>query len=118
MGRLNIGVATLQDIRLTDNDTALEKDYNFFWKGKPPGEARIHVVGFSIKISLLQTIFPPPPLVGRSDNIISFTMSTYSGIKYTYSVSTFPHCVRLKKQMPMFINTLVTSSTRFTHPKI
>ena len=35
MGRLNIEVAALQETRLTEYGTVLEKDFNFFGKESP-----------------------------------------------------------------------------------
>ena len=83
LGRLNIDVAALQETRLPEDGTVREKDYTFFWKGKPPEEARIHGVGFAIKNSLLHTIVPP---VGGTERILSITMSTASGKVHLFSV--------------------------------
>ncbi|TWW71519.1 hypothetical protein D4764_16G0000160 [Takifugu flavidus] len=45
-----------------------ERDYTFFWQGKPPGETREYGVGFAVKNMLLGALIPP---TGGSERILT-----------------------------------------------
>ena len=53
LARLNIDIAALQETRLLSSGSLQEKNYTFFWQGKPETEHRLHRVGFAVKNSLL-----------------------------------------------------------------
>ena len=52
--RLNLDIVALQETRIEDMGKLQEKNFTFFWKGLPPGERRIHGVGFSLIPLLVQ----------------------------------------------------------------
>ena len=57
--RLNVDIVALQETRLAEAASLREKDYTFFWQGKPKDEKREHGVGFAVKNSLLNMIEAP-----------------------------------------------------------
>ena len=74
--RLNIDIAALQETRLPDMGKLTEKDYTFFWKGKPEEENREYGVGFAIRNSLLNSVQPPEQ---GTEHLIKMTVNTSSG---------------------------------------
>ena len=74
--KLNIDIAALQETRLPSDGTLRERDYSFFWKGKEPGQPRIHGVGFAVKNSLLSSIIPP---TDGTERLLSLSLSTTNG---------------------------------------
>ena len=56
--RLDVDIAALQKTRLPETGSLRERDYTFYWHGKPLDGRREHGVGFAIKNSLLQMIEP------------------------------------------------------------
>ena len=57
---LGVGIAALQETRLSGTGSLREKNYTFFWKGKAADESRLHGVGCAVHNSLLSSVEPPP----------------------------------------------------------
>ena len=72
----SIDIAALQETRLEGNGKVVEKDYTFFWQGKPAEEPRQHGVGFAVRNSLLPMIEPPSD---GTERILSMGLNTSSG---------------------------------------
>ena len=81
--RLKIDIAALQETRLAEDGMLREKDYTFFWQGKPLVEPRLHGVGFAIKNSLLPMVTPP---AGGTERILAISLSTKSGKVNIFSI--------------------------------
>ncbi|XP_069181139.1 craniofacial development protein 2-like [Procambarus clarkii] len=75
--RLQIDIVALQKTRLPTTDSMREKDFTFFWQGKPPEQVREHGVGFAIRNRLLGSIVPPTEGSGR---IIKLQLHTAAGM--------------------------------------
>ena len=56
--RLEVDIAALQETRLAETSSFQEKDFTFFWRGKPARETTEYNVGFAVKNSLLNVIEP------------------------------------------------------------
>ncbi|XP_069184072.1 uncharacterized protein [Procambarus clarkii] len=74
---LQMDIVALQETRLPATGSIREKDYTFFWHGKPPEEVREHGVGFAIRNRLLGSIIPPTE---GSARIIKLQLHTAAGI--------------------------------------
>ncbi|XP_069158537.1 craniofacial development protein 2-like [Procambarus clarkii] len=55
---LQIDIIALQETRLHVTGSIWEKDFTFFWQGKPPEEVREHGIGFTVRNRLLGSIVP------------------------------------------------------------
>lgn len=73
LSRLNIDVACLQETRMADSGTLRGANYTFFWQRKPPGEPRLHGVGFATPLA-----FAEPPVAG-TERILVLCMLMESG---------------------------------------
>ena len=73
--RLNVDIVALQETRLAEAASLREKDYTFFWQGKPKDEKREHGVGFAVKNSLLNMIEAPSK---GSERILTMRLNTTS----------------------------------------
>ncbi|XP_069176132.1 uncharacterized protein [Procambarus clarkii] len=67
----------LQETRLPATGSTREKDFTFFWQGKPPEEVREHGVDFAIRNRLLGSIVPPTEWSAR---IITLQLHTAAGM--------------------------------------
>nr|XP_049705654.1 transposon TX1 uncharacterized 149 kDa protein [Helicoverpa armigera] len=74
--RLRVGVAALQETRLSDEGSLREDNYTFFWKGRESGERRDYGVGFAVRNDILNCIEPPK---GISERIMCLRINTHSG---------------------------------------
>ena len=74
--RLNVDIATLQETRLADSGTLKEKDYTFFWEGRPFNEPREHGVGFAVRNSLLRMVEPG---IGGSERHLTLRLNSTTG---------------------------------------
>ena len=74
--RLNVDIAALQETRLADSGTLREKDYTFFWQGKPSDEPREYGVGFAVKNSLLKMV---EPCSNGSARLLTLRLNTTEG---------------------------------------
>ncbi|XP_029640952.1 craniofacial development protein 2-like [Octopus sinensis] len=74
--RLNIDIAALQETRLAADGMLREKDYTFYWQGRPVEEARQHGVGFAVRNSLLPMVIPPS---NGSERILTLNLATSTG---------------------------------------
>ncbi|XP_069157717.1 craniofacial development protein 2-like [Procambarus clarkii] len=75
--RLQMDIVALQETRLPATGNIREKDFTFFWQGKPPEEVREHGVGFAIRNRLLGSIVPP---MEGSARIIKLKLHTAAGM--------------------------------------
>ena len=75
LSRLNVDIVALQETRLAEAASLREKDYTFYWHGKPKDEKREHGVGFAVKNSLLKMIEPPS---NGSERILTMRLNTSS----------------------------------------
>ena len=73
--RLDVDIVALQETRLAEAASLREKDYTFFWHGKPKDEKREHGVGFAVKNSLLKMVEPP---TDGSERILTLRLNTTS----------------------------------------
>ena len=71
--RLDVDIVALQETRLAEAASLREKDYTFFWHGKPKDEKREHGVGFAVKNSLLKMVEPP---TDGSERILTLRLNT------------------------------------------
>ncbi|XP_047471495.1 craniofacial development protein 2-like [Penaeus chinensis] len=71
--RLDVDIVALQETRLAEAASLREKDYTFYWHGKPKDERREHGVGFAVKNSLLKMIEPP---TNGSERIFTMRLNT------------------------------------------
>ena len=76
LARLNIDVACLQETRLIDSRSLMERDYTFFWQGLSQDEPRQYGVGFAVRNSLIATTETPS---GGSSKILALGMKTSAG---------------------------------------
>ena len=76
LARLNIDVTCLQETRLADSGSLMERDYTFFWQGLSQDEPRQYSVGFAVRKSLIATTETP---FGRSLRILGLRMKTFAG---------------------------------------
>lgn len=74
--RLNVDIVALQETRLADSAKLREKDYTFYWQGKPKDEKREYGVGFAVKNSLLKMVEPPS---NGSERILTLRLNTTTG---------------------------------------
>ena len=75
LSRHNVDIVALQETRLAEAASLREKDYTFYWHGKPKDEKREHGVGFAVKNSLLKMIEPPS---NGSERILTMRLNTTS----------------------------------------
>ncbi|XP_047490815.1 uncharacterized protein LOC125040304 [Penaeus chinensis] len=73
LSRLDVDIVALQETRLAEAASLREKDYTFYWHGKPKDERREHGVGFAVKNSLLKMIEPP---TNSSERILTMRLNT------------------------------------------
>lgn len=78
-----IDISTLQETRLHGSGSLKEKDYTFFWRGKPPEETREYGVGFAVRNTLLGAVVPP---TGGSERILALCLNTSMGPVHLVSV--------------------------------
>ena len=57
--RLGVGIAALQETRLSGTGSLREKNYTCFWKGKAADESRLHGVGFASTTACSRQWSPP-----------------------------------------------------------
>ncbi|TWW54428.1 hypothetical protein D4764_0259740, partial [Takifugu flavidus] len=72
-----------KETRLLSSGSLRERDYTFFWQGKPPGETREYEVGFAVKNMLLGALIPPS---GGSERILILCLNTTRGSVHLVSV--------------------------------
>jgi exonuclease III len=67
LGRFNIDIAALSETRLSGEGSLSEhgEGYTFFWRGYPPGVARMHGVAMAVKSSLLRKITDAPVYISE-----------------------------------------------------
>ena len=75
--RLQFDIVALQETRLSDSGSVRERDYTFFWHGRPENERREHGVGFAVRNSLLGSITPPSE---GSERILTMQLNTTAGL--------------------------------------
>ena len=68
LARLNIDAVCLQETRLIDSASLMERDYTFFWQGLSQHEPRQYGVVFAVRNSLIATTETPS---GRSSRILA-----------------------------------------------
>ncbi|XP_047480569.1 craniofacial development protein 2-like [Penaeus chinensis] len=73
LSRLDVDIVALQETRLAEATSLREKDYTFYWHGKPKDERREHGVSFAVKNSLLKMIEPP---TNGSERILTMRLNT------------------------------------------
>ena len=71
LARLNIDAGCLQETRLIDSASLMERDYTFFWQGLSQHEPRQYGVVFAVRNSLIATTETPS---GRSSRILALRM--------------------------------------------
>ena len=71
--RLNVDIASLQEMRLADSGALKEKDYTFFWQGKHSNEPKEHGVGFAARNSLLRMVEPGS---GGSERLLTLRLKS------------------------------------------
>ncbi|TWW59285.1 hypothetical protein D4764_06G0008150 [Takifugu flavidus] len=76
-------ICTLQETRLLSSGPLRERDYTFFWQGRPPGETREYGVCFAVKNMLLGALIPP---TGGSERILTLCLNTTRGSVHLVSV--------------------------------
>ena len=76
LARLNMDVACLQETRLANSGSLMERDYTFFWQGLSQDEPRQYGVGFAVRNSLIATTETPS---GGSSRILALCMKTLAG---------------------------------------
>ncbi|XP_078233697.1 F-box/LRR-repeat protein 2 isoform X2 [Pogona vitticeps] len=76
LSRLQMDIVALKETRLPDVGSVKEKNFSFFWQGKPLNETREHGVGFAVRNTLLRSIVPP--IVG-SERILSLQLHSSVG---------------------------------------
>ena len=76
LSRLQMDIVSLQEARLPDLESVKEKNFLFFWQGKPLNETREYGVGFAVRNTLLRSIFP---LTVGSERILSLQLPLISG---------------------------------------
>ena len=54
--RLNVDIASLQEMQLAGSGILKEKDHTFFWQGISPNDSREQGVGFAVKDTMLQFV--------------------------------------------------------------
>ena len=74
--RLHMDVVALQQTRLPASGSVKERNFSFFWQGKPPDETREHGVGFVVRNTLLGFITPP---IEGSERILSLKFNLSAG---------------------------------------
>ena len=77
LSRLQIDIAALQETRLPDSGSVKEKNFTFFWQGKPSNETREYGVGFAVRNTLLRSIVPPTM---GSERILSLQLHSSAGL--------------------------------------
>ncbi|KAJ7344584.1 hypothetical protein JRQ81_000534, partial [Phrynocephalus forsythii] len=75
--RLRMDIVALQDTRLPDSGSVKERNFMFFWQGKPSNETTECGVGFAVRNTFLGLIIPPA--VG-SEKILSMQLHTTAGL--------------------------------------
>lgn len=81
--KCRIDISTLQETRLHGSGSLKERDYTFFWRGKPPEETREYGVGFAVRNTLLGAVVPP---TGGSERILALCLNTSTGPVHLVSV--------------------------------
>ena len=76
LARLNIDVACLQETRLADSGSLMERDNTFFWQGLSQDEPRQYSVGFAVRNSLVATT---ETTSGGSSRILALRIKTSVG---------------------------------------
>ncbi|CAG5114795.1 unnamed protein product [Candidula unifasciata] len=72
----NVDIVALQETQLSSSGSIKEKDFTFFWQGKPSSESMEQGVGFAIRNRLLGTATPP---TGGSERILKIQVQTRAG---------------------------------------
>ncbi|KAJ7324558.1 hypothetical protein JRQ81_017578 [Phrynocephalus forsythii] len=75
--RLWMDIVTLQETWLPDSGSVKERNFMFFWQGKPSNETRECGVGFAVRNTLIGLIIPPA--VG-SERILSMQLHSTAGL--------------------------------------
>jgi len=57
--RQNVHIAALQETRLAGAGTIKERNFTFFWFGKPADEPRLYGTGFAVKNTIVNSIQTP-----------------------------------------------------------
>ena len=76
LARLNIDVAYLQETRLADSGSLMERDYTFFWQDLSQDKPRQYDVGFAVRNSLIATTETSS---GGSSRILALRMKMSAG---------------------------------------
>ena len=74
--RRKVHIAALQETRLADAGTIKERNFTFFWFGRPAEEPRLYGTGFAVSNALLNSIQTP---VAVSDRISVMKLNTRQG---------------------------------------
>ena len=74
---MNVDIASLQETRLPESGSMMEKHYTFFWQGKGAAETREHGVGFAVRNTLLGMIEPP---TNGKESLLTLRLSTADGL--------------------------------------
>ena len=77
LSRLKMDIVTLQETRLSSSGSIREKDFTFFWQGKPPEETRQHGVGFAIRNGLLGSVVEPTE---GTERLLKIQLHTAAGM--------------------------------------
>eukprot|EP00745_Piridium_sociabile_P043277 TRINITY_DN8831_c0_g1_i1.p1 TRINITY_DN8831_c0_g1~~TRINITY_DN8831_c0_g1_i1.p1 ORF type:complete len:1016 (+),score=240.62 TRINITY_DN8831_c0_g1_i1:1061-4108(+) len=83
LNRLQMDIVALQETRLSGTGSVRERDFSFFWQGKPPDETREHGVGFAVRNSLLGSITPPTE---GTERILSLKLHSSAGPVSLFSI--------------------------------
>ena len=83
LSRMQMDIVALQETRLPDSGSVREKNFTFFWQGKPTDAIREHGIGFAVRNSLLGSIIPPTE---GTERILSLQLNTPAGLANLISV--------------------------------
>lgn len=76
LSKRNVHIAALQETRLAGACTIKERNFTFFWFGKPADEPRLYGTGFAVKNTIVNSIQTP---VAVSDRISVMKLNTRQG---------------------------------------
>ena len=76
LSKLQMDIFTLQEARLPETGSVMERDFTLFWQDKPSEKIREHGVGFAVRNKLLGSITPPAE---GTERILSLRHQTSSG---------------------------------------
>ena len=61
--RTGAAVVAISESRLPDQGSIVERDYTFFWSGKPEGTPRFGGVGFAVLNHFVKSLLQPPQCI-------------------------------------------------------